>query len=441
MDVIEQALFQALSDCHSPNRFVVAYSGGKDSHVLLHALSQLRDEHNGDIQIQAFHVHHGLSAYASEWAEHCKIICDQLQIPLEVFHVQLDLGSTESLEALARQARYQIFCEAMEPGDYLLTAHTQDDQAETVLLHLLRGTGLQGLIGIHAKHSMGKGCLLRPLLSINRQQITDYATQHQLKWIEDDSNDSLVFRRNLIRHTVFPLLKKINPSFVKQFANCARLANEAQMLLDEYLLEDLNNIVDSKRQLIVSALLQYSLTKQKALVRYWIKQQGAVLPSEKKLVELMRQMLDAKDDKVPCVTWGEHEIRRYQGKLKLMPASSADENFVRVRQWDYHQPLLLASQEWYAEHQPGGVALHALTSSIFDVRFRQPGESVKLAGRQHHTKLKKLFQTLKIPPWERDSTPLFFQNGNLIAIGECWVSEKYRQSDSKIGLTIKKLVK
>lgn len=412
---------------------IIAYSGGVDSHVLLHAVSRLRNTH--PIKLQAYHVQHGLSPYADQWVEHCVDICANLSIPLEVFYAKLQKRKKKSLEESAREARYGFFRRAVSVHDLLLTAHTQDDQAETVLLNLLRGSGLEGVCAIHAYHPFGQGKLIRPMLQISRNEILAYAQKHQLVWVEDESNASLKFRRNLIRHTVLPVLEQVTPAVRKQLSNTARWVFESQQLLSNYLQEDYQTLVDQQGSLILSELSKHDFIKQKALMRVWLKQNACVMPSERKIDEMLRQMLSALDDKCPVVVWGDHELRRYRQKLycrRVAPNACAvfgEKVIINPLIWDLQTTLCLPNSDvWHCKRQQGKGLLdqHKLTTGKLTVRFRTVGERILLPNQSHHTKVKHFLQDIQVPPWERDTVPLFFDKDICIAVGQYWISRSYQ---------------
>lgn len=450
LDEIYRILLEAISPLLSPvslhqkQRLIVAYSGGKDSHVLLHALHALSSQY--PFSIKAYHAHHGISLFAEDWLRHCQSVCAELQIPLEVFRLTLNKQAGDSLEALARNARYQAFAEALNAEDTVLTAHSEEDQAETLLLNLLRGTGLRGLSGIHMKSSLGKGTLLRPMLAVPRKSIEQYAAHFNLRWIEDDSNHNLQFKRNLIRKTLLPALNTINPTAAHQIAKCARLVFESQTLLEEYLCNDLAEILDEKQCICVDGLSKHSIPKRKALLRLWIKNAGIDLPTEKKLMDVISQIFTAACDKNPSIQWQSGIIRRYQNKLFL--SQNSDKHVVRTTEpampltWYFNAPLELAQgQIWRTILVRGkGLALkHFSTSPLLTVSFRQNGERCRLPGKNHSQSLKQVFQLLKIPPWERDNVPLFYHEGQLICVGDYCVSDRYRvKCEEEMGLLLSK---
>jgi tRNA(Ile)-lysidine synthase len=219
--VFSKSIADVLTPYLENHHFLVGLSGGLDSIVLLHLLDKIRDQNNVSLNFSAIHIHHGLSPHGDEWSEFCKSLCTRLNIHLDILKVNARNQSKESPEAAARKARYQAIRSFMDEHTILLTGHHQDDQAETLLVQLLRGAGIKGLASMPVVKSFGKGLLIRPMLFCSRTSILEYAKEHQLRWIEDESNLNLKFDRNFIRHKVMPLLKSRWPSAAKTLARAA----------------------------------------------------------------------------------------------------------------------------------------------------------------------------------------------------------------------------
>lgn len=288
-------LTNALADClarqaQAGQSLAVAYSGGMDSSVLLHVAKQVAPALG--MHLSAIHVHHGLSAYADAWAQHCQQICASLGLELQMTKVTITRQSGTGLEAAARRARLDALLG--HPADWILMAHHADDQAETVLHNLLRGTGPRGAAGIPER----RGRVLRPLLSLSRQALLDYAQAHKLSWIEDESNADRRYTRNYLRHEILPAIKHRFPQAAEQLAAAARRFGDAQSLLDEFALNDLK--VDSFVFPVPLSLLR-NLSEQRAnnVVRALISGQQVQLPDERRLSEFVRQLLTAASDRHP----------------------------------------------------------------------------------------------------------------------------------------------
>lgn len=402
---------------HPASVYWLAYSGGLDSHVLLYACAQIRQQ-QPTLNFHAIHIDHGLQAVSSAWAQHCQTVCDTLHIPLKCIELQLSIPDGESLEAVARTARYQAFAQCVGEGEYLLTAHHQDDQAETLLLNLLRGSGVAGLAAMPVKRVLGKGYLARPLLNLPHAQLSRYAQQYHLNYIDDPSNAHVKFDRNYLRHVVMPVL---NERWNATSANIARAAQwqAEQLELTELLLaQRLPQVIGTQAHtLSVKQLLAQPLILQKQLIRHWLKQQGFTMPSAAKLQQIIASVLLAKGDANPCVTWRGCEIRRYQDDVYALKPYRLDKT--QVWTWDdLTQPLLLGEQ---GTLDPAVLAelLPHLTQKKLSVRFRQGGERV-LRYRLHSLELKNVLQELGLPPWERERVPLIYHGEQLIAVGTYW---------------------
>lgn len=284
--------------------YLVAYSGGIDSHVLLHIFSQLRDR--GQIQsLRAVHVHHGLSVEADAWAAHCATVCAALKVELVCHRVDAVAAVGESPEAAARTARYRALQSELAEGDVLLTAHNQDDQAETILLQLLRGAGVKGLAAMPVSKRFGSGYLLRPLLGQTREVLEAYARDEGLVWVEDGSNVDLRYGRNYLRHKVMPALRARWPSVAASLSRSARHCAEASDYIAQRMAVELESLLvegDSNR-LLLSGLRGYSEVEQRGLIRAWCVKLGVAVPNTAQLGELLGQALGSRAGAKWCVRW------------------------------------------------------------------------------------------------------------------------------------------
>jgi len=388
----------------TPNKnFLIAYSGGLDSHVLLHLMSALAKEH--EFSLRAIYINHQLSPKAYEWQQHCQAICKLLNVPFIAESIQCDVAKGESLEANARDARYAMFKQVLVEGEYLLTAHHSDDQAETVLIQLLRGAGVKGLAAMPAIKLFANGSHCRPLLPYSRQQLHDYALQHKLQWIEDESNQQVHFARNYLRHKVMPLLRERWPAVSQNLSRSAAHCAEASELLNEIAASDLLTVqAHSPETINILALQKFDFPQQRNILRYWIHQLGYSLPSEIKLAQVFSTAIAARDDAKPCVKWGEVEVRRYQQTLYIMQALPAHDSRV-VLPWAECTTVTLP------QNLRRDLDMNKLT-----VRFRQGGEKLKPAGSLHTRELKQLLQEWGVPPWQRDRVPLLYYGDELAAV-------------------------
>jgi tRNA(Ile)-lysidine synthase len=393
--------------------FWISYSGGLDSHVLLHIVARLRSML--PLQLRAIHVNHNLSVNALAWATHCAKICAQVNIELVQLSVDASAKSGESPENLARQARYAAIRQVISAGDILLTAHHQDDQAETLLLQLCRGAGPRGLAAMPLLKAFGKGQLGRPLLTCSRASLAEYAQANQLRWIEDESNTNQDFSRNFIRHEVLPVLQQRWPAVSHTLSRSASLCAEAEELLTEVAAADITTVTGSEPgTLSIAKLLMLSPRRQRQVLRHWLRQAGFTIPGIIKLRQIQRDMLQARGDKQPVISWPQIELRRHQDNLfAVHPAPAHDAE--QVYTWHYPQPLVLSG---VGELRAQPVMSNGLAANLADVtvRFRRGGEVCRLPMRDHHHDLKKLFQSWSIPVWQRDRIPLIFVGEELAAV-------------------------
>lgn len=400
-------------------QYWLAYSGGCDSHVLLHALAALGHELPAPIQV--LHINHGLHADAAQWAVHCQAVCDELALPLIIQCVNAQPARGESPEAAARQARYAAMAALLGSGGILLTAHHQDDQAETLMLQLLRGAGPHGLAAMPGHKTLAKGFQARPLLGFSQAALRAYAKDHGLQWIEDSSNEDRRFKRNYLRHEIMPRLQQQWPAFNHTLSRSARLCADAATLLDELAAEDLSSLLIDDG-LSVAGLALLGSVRQRNVLRYWCASQGLPSPSQVHLQQIQQQMQAAADSN-PLICWPGAELRRYQGCLYIMPPlSPVDKTW--EQDWDMSQVLKLPHGHLSAIAAKG-VGLDAeVKKRAVSVRFRRGGERYQNSASSHQS-LKKFFQQHKVAPWQRDRVPLLYVEGELVAIADQVVSKDF----------------
>jgi tRNA(Ile)-lysidine synthase len=394
-------------------RLVVGYSGGVDSHALLHWLAiQCRGWRNRTLA--ALYVDHGLQAASAAWGEHCAGVCHGLDIPFRVVTIDARSAPGESPEAAARRARYAALAAELGPDSALLTAHHRDDQAETLLLQLLRGAGPHGLAAMPTVSRLGQGWLLRPLLEVDRAELLAYARVHDLHWIEDSSNQDAGFDRNYLRHRILPLLRERWPAASRTLARSAQLCAETSAWLDEAAAADwAGAVTDRSGCLSLPALRALSEQRQRHLLRYWLRQLALPIPDARQLQQLLHDVLTATADRNPCVRWPGVEVRRYREKLYAMrPLQTPDvqQRLLWRSAAEGWPPLDLPGIGWLQMQETRGAGLRSevLAGGLLRVGFRQGGERFRPTGRRHSQELKKLLQEAGIPPWERERLPLVY---------------------------------
>lgn len=420
-----KALFDAILGKYHPfNKVWIGLSGGLDSVVLLHIAIHSSLLKAQAVKPRAIHVHHGLSPNADAWAGHCQKLCVKAGIPYIQSAITTEPCPGESIEAWAREVRRRCFLNVMQPGDLLLTAQHQDDQAETVLLQLLRGAGVKGLSAMHEASVFGPGKMLRPLLGMTRADIQAYAEQYELSWVEDESNRNMKFDRNFLRHEIMPRISARWPASNVVLARAAENAADISEVLQRYLDSLLPTVISTKGQLAIPALTALASAEQRLLLQAWLQQQGAGHVSRAQLQQILDEVIAAKPEAEPCYYLKPFSVRRYADRLYVVPEQSViSENY--CQSWDGAQPLLIPG--WGRLDKTTlaaqGLAVEALDWANVSVRFRQGGERCRPKGRRHSQYLKKLFQEYHVEPWLRDRLPLLYCDNKLVMVVGGWVCE------------------
>ena len=381
-----------------------------DSVVLLHVVKESLVEGGA---LRAVHVNHGLQADADEWERFCRDLCRQWEVPLSVRTVAVP-ESGASPENRARIARYEAFSEALVPGECLLLAHHLDDQMETMLLRLSRGAGVRGLSGIPARRDLGEGTLLRPFLHCPREELADYARAHDLRWIEDDSNRNTDFDRNFCRHEIMPAIERRWPEYRHDWGKSRELIAESRDLLADLAEIDLEHCAGKAgNQLRIAALRQLSAPRLHNALRHWIEEKIGEPANPRKLRGLPDWLIKPKQSVEAVIDFNTHSVRRFNENLYLLPELPPIDPKTRLAWNPSRDPIL---------ELPGNGSLHAtpttdqgLAGKIYEVRYRQGGESCRLANRPTKT-LKKILNETRLEPWLRNRIPLLFQKEDLIAI-------------------------
>ncbi len=416
------ALGRELARLTAARRFLVAYSGGLDSHVLLHALSALAGREA--LAVRAIHVDHALVPESRQWLEHCRGVCAALGCALSERRVSVALDAGLGLEQAARRARYAAFAAELREGEELLTAHTGDDQAETLLLRLLRGAGVEGAAGMPGRRRLGAGWVTRPLLAFERDDLTAYARRHRLRWVEDPGNRDTRHDRNFLRHRVLPLLRERWPGASATLARGAAHFAVGAALLEAQARVDAEACRRGEG-LASAALGELVPERQDLVLRLWLRERGALAPSAAQLAGI-RDLLRARADRVPRLRWGRWVVRRYRGVLHLATDPTPVACEPACLRWDLRDPLSIPGRArplTRAELAACGLTLPA--GRAVEVRFRRGGERIRLAGRGCTKTLKKLFQEAGIAPWERARVPLIYVDGELAAVVGIGVSQAF----------------
>jgi tRNA(Ile)-lysidine synthase len=421
-------------------RLAIALSGGLDSVVLLDSICRLHQiqakkstkpesKEVATPRIFAFHIHHGLQKVADEWLLFCEALAKKYKIGFDFRLLHIDTQSNSgNIEARARAARYEALIElcVYHGIEDLLLAHHQNDQAETVLLQLMRGAGVAGLSGMPESRALATSTeqassitLWRPLLRLSREELETYAREHRLKWIEDPSNQSSKYRRNAIRKSILPKLESIQPGATANLARSAEVLAQAQQLLDRLAQQDGKKIHNPESNtLSVQQLLDLKTSDSAAannVLRYWLKDAGLTMPSHERLqawwLDLQQVRSDAK------LEWQHDDcsIRLWRGQLQISASAQPEEN--EQSEWTFVSIPARSTQGGL----PAAWIAKAKKVGAIEFRERSGAERLQVTASGPRKTLKNLYQENAVPPWQRQA-PLLYIDGELIAVAGAGVS-------------------
>lgn len=428
---------------HPGQRISLALSGGADSIVLLDILVQLRA--NLKFSLSAIHVNHQISPHAADWAGFCAQLCAGHNIPFKAVTVNLKRQSGESLEAVARDARYQVFAEL--ETDFIVLAQHLDDQAETLLLQLLRGAGAKGLsamgevregLGVRGEGGMETLHYLRPLLDVPRRTILDYAVLRGLGWVEDESNSDTAYDRNYLRHQVMPVLGRRFPGYRDTFSRVSRNLAESVELADDLARID-HEIAVVNGNLQVTILRSLSGPRARNLLRYWLAEFGMPIPSAGRLENLLQQLCSARDDAQIRISLGDAVIRRYHGEVHIEPRTH-DQLDQPAILWSLLGSIDLPGSggRLVLDRATGqGLSLARVMTAQVTIRWRKGGERLRPDCIRPTRSLKNLLQEAGMPPWQRQRLPLLFCGEKLAFVPGIGVDCEYQAKSDDVGIVVK----
>jgi len=419
-------LLQTLRSFPVVNAYIVGFSGGADSTALLHALKAV--EKQLDVPISAVHVNHDLHGDAGLWQQQCEQFCHQLQIKLVCLKIDPDRNSGKGLEAESRHLRYQAMSALLKPGACLLTAHHANDQAETLLLNLMRGSGVDGLSAMPESRRLGNGFLQRQLLGFQSTALRDYLRENRVEWTEDPSNQYLDHDRNFVRHEVIPLLEQRWPQVGKRLLLTRQAMKGARCLLerlaDSYLQQHLTHPLVLR---MTPALLDDRELLKLVIRRWTMLADGIPIPAHR-LETFCGQVCRATEGHKVSLAWGDRFLRLYRQQLWLQTEmESAPSGVVNWPQQSDHIDLGKDMGQLVLGNDAGTAGQtenrtdkqHAiLPSGEFDVGTRTSMKETVLCQGTLHKSLKNLYQANGVPPWLRDYIPLCRLNGELVAMGD-----------------------
>ena len=417
------------ADLQATNRIALALSGGLDSVVLLDTVCksvQASITSKQSTEVWVFHIHHGLQKQADQWLVFCEKLAKKYHAHFDFRLLHFADKAQGNIEARARVERYEALTElCIEHGvEDLLLAHHQNDQAETILLQLLRGSGVAGLSSMPLRRSNSKEghsiSLWRPLLNQSKVELEAYAKKYKLNWIEDPSNQNTRYRRNAIRKQIIPNLEKIQPGAIANLARSADLLAQSQVLLDRLAKQDGKNILRGKTLVLTPLLALTKADKPAAnnLIRYWLRLNELAMPSQERLESWWKDLVAVKQDS--CLEWqhDEHRIRLWRGVLQVALPQTGRWIFKEISP---RSQLLGLPSAWVSEAEQRG---------LIEQRERQGAEKIQIKPRGPRKTLKNLFQESGTPPWERLATLLYI-NDELIAVAGVGVSYPHLVSTGK----------
>jgi tRNA(Ile)-lysidine synthase len=434
---IQDKIYQSFKDNFKQNNanleILLGLSGGLDSCVLLHLLANMQTQL--DFKLKAIHVHHGISPYADDWLNFCKQKCKLLDIEFDAVKVKINKKGSLGIEGEARELRYEAIKKKQK--DIVALGHHQNDQAETLMLQLLRGSGLKGLAGMPEFDKKRK--FWRPMLNIKKELLEKYASENGIKYIKDESNEDINFDRNFIRKKVLPLIESRYPASIETISRSASNISEGYHLNKLLALDDSKNVMsDDGSYLLISDLNKLPNLRAINLIRWWLSFNGLLMPSKKNVEELFRQVkLIKKDTSLNLKISNDRSIRAFGNKLFIV---SMKNNLPSYRfKWAGQDEIELPNKSklHFVKTKKGGLSLSKLGVNTLDIKGRRGGEKLKPLPDQPSRSLKYLFQKADIPHWERDQFPLVYANEKLVAVPNLGVQFEYQSKIGEVGYQIK----
>ncbi|HYR05872.1 MAG TPA: tRNA lysidine(34) synthetase TilS [Gallionella sp.] len=433
-DLSERLAAQLAPLLPAHSSILIGLSGGVDSVVLLHLLHQLAPCFSW--QLSALHVHHGISPNADTWAEFCAGLCATHDVPLHVEYVDIAPLRTHGIEAAARKLRHAAF--ARQAADFVALAHHTDDQAETLLLQLLRGSGVKGVASMPLLVKReGSPNLLRPLLHCSRREILNYATVQGLSWIEDESNANESYPRNFLRHRMLPLLEEKFPACRDTLARSARHFAEASELLDVLAEQDAQGRFDGAT-LAAGHLTELDAARAKNLLRWFLYQRGAPMPQAAQLDDMLHQLCEARPDATVCVAYGDWEVHRYQGRVYALHALGEFDRSL-VLPWRGEEEMALPQLGCvlgFVHRMGEGMSMKKLAAAQVTIRLRSGSETLRPHPNAATRTLKNLLQEHHVPPWRRERLPLLYCGEELVCVPGVAIAAEYQASAGEAGVLL-----
>lgn len=412
--------------------FAIALSGGADSCALMAAMIQLRPTLSG-YGLRAIHVNHGLQPAAPEFVARCEVLCDRFMLPLIVVNPVIRLTPGRSVEEVAREARYAALGQELRSGECLITAHHEQDQAETFLLQALRGAGVKGLSAMPGRRPLGVGWHLRPLLHVKRAELRAFGSAMHVLELRDSMNEDLRFDRSYLRHAIWPTLESRWPAAAAVLCRSAAHLAQAAHVLAASVCRDLVAARDGNA-LSIPLMRRLAPQRQLEVLRAFAEEAGIRPPASPKLHEALRQMLQAGVDRMPAIFWSEHALRRYRDRMYLTPANIEP---LVPRDWDFRADAVCelgtGLGHLAVRAQAGGLD-PARLPAVLQIRPRRGGETIKQDPHAPTRSVRHLCQGRGIVPWMRDSIPFLHADNMLVAVADLWSDARFRCGSAQAGV-------
>jgi len=405
-------LLQSMARLPQARMYWVGFSGGADSSALLHALHKSRNKLQSPVH--AIHFHHGLSSDADNWQQHCQNFCKERNISFTSYKLNIKQAKRTSIEEESRNRRYLAIGEILQPGDIYLTAHHADDQAETLFLNLMRGSGIEGLAGIPELRNLGAGWVARPLLNTRRSELKRYLISQGIDWLEDPSNKDQSFDRNFLRNFLFPQLESRWPGVVRRLTRTSRTARITATALADFIDSHCDELLQNRHRMPLHPFLQLEPPMRALVLRQWLRRQEIPALPEVRLNEFIKQIVCSNNASQAEVRWGGWQLKLYGNLIwlqdRIIPAIES------IQDWTTGVKLDLGDSLG---------SLHLLGNKVtipggWQVGARRRGERIRLHEQGVRRKLKDLFRESAIPPWMRSSIPVLYWDGEAVAIGD-WI--------------------
>ena len=431
-DKIQQSFLENLKKDDKTQEILLGLSGGLDSSVLLHLLAKMQSKLN--FKLKAIHIHHGLSSSADDWLDFCKKKCKLLDIDIHIEKVKVNKKSSLGIEGEARKLRYQAIKEKQK--GIVALGHHQNDQAETFMLQLLRGSGLKGLSAIPEFDANRN--FWRPMLHINKSLLESYAKENNIEYIEDESNQDERFDRNFIRQKVLPLIESRYPATIETITRSVSNIAEGHHLNELVAYDDSKSVMsDDRGYLLIENLKNLSKLRAINLIRWWLSLNNLLMPSRKNIEELFRQVENIKSDtSLNLKISDNHSIRASGNKLFIVEINNQSSNYDLI--WSGQEEIELPNKSrlYFLKTKNGGLSLSKIGVKALHIKSREGGEKLRTFSDQPNRSLKYLFQKADIPHWERDQIPLIYANKQLVAVPNLGVQLEYQANNGEEGYQI-----